>query len=602
MAQGDASENQVRAWLYYGFRAAQNARRDKRQIQPVGEVRYVVGWAAEQMSRMRWLISVNGDTNWSIELPDGSTVTPDNAEVDSAQDDSLASASAEVLEKMIGWDARKTREVTTNLYVAGELDYVAVSDGKTEEGKPEKFIWRVVSVVMDKRAETLKEAVHKVKGLWSHPADPKQPDAPLFGVLAILDEMDWLSKVSQSQSSNRVSMYGILGVADGMSVANGGDFWKEFRDMTTKKISDPTDSSMVILRGAKELVAPDGDGMAGLSWVIPTFPYNDRIDHQMDRLIQRLAYGLPIPPEILLGLQAQSRATAFQVEENSYRAHIEPPALIVASIMEEALQVMMPAGKTVMITPDPTELLARRNSVADSKEALKLGAISYKYFREVGNIPENAAAKAEDLALLKQVSGHETATTPDPANVAADEQRLHPVLASVGGPDSPPLSDEVLATLSEFLSDLDHGLMSELAGATVQAVDRAREKVGANARSRDSLRASLPRSVPNNAVAVHLGVQKLSDAGVPYSEVIRESLSGLGDWWRTRVTEAQKAIVFVVGEAAAPKFTPDMVERSVELLVESVWDHTIRTLDNETVQPLGADESMRVLSVAGGGG
>lgn len=600
MAQGDASENQIRAWLYYGFRAAQNARRDKRQIQPVGEVRYVVGWAAEQMSRMRWLISVNDDTNWTIELPDGTTVTPDSTEVDSEQDDSLASASAEVLEKTIGWDARKTREVTTNLYVAGELDYVAIPK-KVEEGEPEQFHWCVVSVVMDKRAETLKEAAHKVKGLWSHPADPKQPDAPLFGVLAILDEMDWLSKVSQSQSSNRVSMYGIMGVSDGLSVANGGDFWQEFNKMTKAKIADPTDSSMVILRGAKELIAPDGSGMAGLSWVIPTFPYNDRIDHQMDRLIQRLAYGLPIPPEILLGLQAQSRATAFQVEENSYRAHIEPPALIVASIMEEALQVMMPAGKTVTITPDPTVLLARRNSVTDAKEALKMGAISYAYYREVLNIPENAAARAEDLALLKQVAGHEAATTPDPANVAAQEQSLHPVLASVGGPDSPPLSDEVLATLSEFLSDLDHGLMAELAGATVQAVDRAREKVGANARSRDSLRASLPRSVPNNAVAVHLGVQKLSDAGVPYSEVIRESLSGLGDWWRTRVTEAQKAIVFVVGEAAAPKFTPDMVERSVELLVESVWDHTIRTLDSETVQPLGSDESMRVLSVAGGG-
>src|SRR5690606_27078595 len=103
-----------------------------------------------------------------------------------------------------------------------------------------------------------------------------------------------------------------------------------------------------------------------------------------------LAYGLPVPPETLLGLSSQSRATAFQVEENSYRAHIEPPAQIVARVATDVLNTLFDDVK-ITVVPDPTLLLAKRSTVQDVKDAYDRGVVSDAYFREVLGIPERAA-------------------------------------------------------------------------------------------------------------------------------------------------------------------------------------------------------------------
>lgn len=592
----DATSQQVRAWMYYGFWTSQS-RREKVDVQPSGEVRYVVGWASEQLSRMRWNLRINGSTEWSLSI-NGETIRSRSDEQDADDDESLAAASAEVLEKAIGWRQSTTREVATNLYVGGELDYLAIPD----QSDANKFDWHVVSVVHPKRKDLIDAAKFRVRGLWPHPADPSQPDAPIFGVLSILDQLDWLAKVSNSQSANRASLRGFLAIVDALSVANGGDFWKEINKSLSAKMKDPTDTAPVVLRGSKELIAADGQGIAGMQWLIPQFPYNDRIDTQIDKLIQRLAYGLPIPPEILLGFSAQSRAVAFQVEENSYRAHIEPPALLIARIQQKALSKLLPEGTEVEVVPDPAELLARRNSVADVQWAWEHGLVSAEYTRDVIDIPETSAATPEDIELLLLLKDGAEPGAPDPANVAAEEgrQSLSALVASVGGPNDPPLDPDALLNLSEFLSDLDHSLMSELAGATASAVDRAREKVGANARSRDSLRASLPRSVPNAGVAAEVKMEKLLAAGVPIEEIVRDSLAGLADWWRVRVTEAQQVIRFVIGEDAAPDFTTTMVEDSVDLLMQLMIEHITDTLESETSQPLPSADTIRVLSVAGG--
>ena len=76
---------QIQAWGYYGAygaAAASQSAQPKTRVygqtdfgtEAVGEVRYIVGWAADQMSRMQWNIFVDGESNWELELPDGETI------------------------------------------------------------------------------------------------------------------------------------------------------------------------------------------------------------------------------------------------------------------------------------------------------------------------------------------------------------------------------------------------------------------------------------------------------------------------------------------------------------------------------------------------
>ena len=504
-------EQQIQSWGYYGSYGVGATAAGANPVtvygappaprtEAVGEVRYIVGWAADQMSRMQWDVLVDGSSDWELELADGTVVRSTAG----GGQHSHSKASARVL-KSIGWVNSTVRLVTTNLYVAGELFYVHTKNG-----------WQVLSVIHPDQKTIFTQADHVVRGLWPSPIDPSQPDAPLFGVLSILEDMDWLGRLSRAQSANRVGMRGILGSADGLNFASGGDFWDEWDKSLRAKMLDPTDVGPVHLRGAKELVEPmaSGRGMGGLSWVVPDFPYDARIEGRMEAMIHRLSYGLPIPPEILLGLSSQSRATAFQVEENSYRAHIEPPAQIVAQVATDVLRTLF-VDVDVEVVPDPTLLLAKRSTVQDVKDAYDRGEVSGEYLREVLGIPDEATPSEEErqrrlvIGLDRQEGGHSPTTeTPrqraartdreDPTNTPADQKSIDPVV------------------LAEWRGKID------------VATFRARDRLGAKVRTHKALRDVLPPSLANDEVPAHLGLTAIESAGVDAVSVVSDSLLFLG--------------------------------------------------------------------------
>lgn len=542
-------DDQIRAWSYYGAsgaaaiagKGASIYGANPRSTEAVGEVRYIVGWAADQMSRMRWDVLVDGSTDWELTLSDGSVVksTPDG------RDDNFshAEASAQVL-KSIGWTNSMVRIVTTNLYIAGELFYVHVDDK-----------WKTLAVIHPKLSELFEKADYITRGLWPSPVDDEEPDAPLFGVLSILEDMDWLARLSRSQSANRVGMRGILGSADGLNFANGGDFWSEWDRSLRAKMDDPTDVGPVHLRGAQELVKPEasGRGMAGLSWIVPDFPYDARIEGRMESMIHRLSYGLPIPPEILLGLSSQSRATAFQVEENSYRAHIEPPAHIVAQVATDVLSSMF-SDVEIQVVPNPTLLLAKRSTVQDVKDAYDRGEVSGDYLREVLDIPKSAEPSAEErerrrgevIGVDAEEGGH-SPTTETPRQRAARADREDPS----GAP-----ADQ---------KSLDPVFLAEWRGRMDVAMFRARDRLGAKARTHRSLRDSVPLALENSEVPQYLGREVMESAGIDVVGVIAESLFFIG----------QKG---TVGDN----------------LVDAITEHVLENLDCKDIVPM-SDSRLNVV-------
>lgn len=576
-----ATAEQSRAWDYYG-RPRKSVANTSTTTQPpignqVGEVRYIIGWMADQMVRMGWRVAVNGKESWSIQTESG-PITSDSQQTDIEQDNHPTNASRRLLD-VIEWDSRTVREVTTNLFVAGELHYARDSER-----------WRVVSVIRPDRDEILNRSSLKIHGIWPHPADPEAPDAPLFGVLGVLDDMAWLNRLSRSQSANRVGMRGIVGVADTMTTASGesGDaFWAAFEASLSKAMDDPEDVSPVGVVGPQELIEPEGNGMKGLSWVIPNFPYDDKVDERMHALVQRLAYGLPIPPEILLGLQAQSKATAFQVEGSTYRAHIEPVALLVSRIATDALAAFLPdeLGKAEVI-PDPTAILARRHSVSDVIEAFDRGAANFEYLREVLGIPDRAKLSDEDLALRDRVGGKRTGFTgeQDPATVAARDPQmaLRPITAAATLPSedvdevapSAPSADDTW--LEDRLHQIDQMAFYELVGASAQAVSRAREKLGARIRANETLRRHCPADFSNEELATKIGRDSLESVGIPVQEVIDGAIKPTLKWWEDRAAKAQQEVAdtLEVGDAVVEygqEGIPASVERLTQIISASVF-------------------------------
>lgn len=616
---------QQRAWRYYGLpKENTHSSGDVDGMSAaIGEVRYVVGWMAEQMSRLRWLVTINGEDSWSVVTPDGEEISTADVDDDGEAFEDQAAASQQLL-RIVGWDDETVRQITTNLFVAGALDYVA-DPGPGGSDQPDPDMWQVVSTIRPDREKILKRALFSVKGLWPHAADPNEPDAPLFGVLDVCATIEWLSKLSWSQSANRVAMNGWLAVADGLEFGDGGDFYVRMNQITRAIMRDPMmGASPAVLRGAKELTEPGaGGGPKGMSYLIPNRPYDATIDRRLQHAIQRLAYGLPIPPEILLGMTATNRAVAYQVEESSYRAHVEPPAQLVSRVAEGALAKVLPSVGEILVEPDPTLLLARRHSVADVKDGWQMGLIGARFAREVLGVPEDAAPTQEDLVLLafiRSLTG-QVPREQDPASRAGNEAVqasvfLHPLVGRSGAPngDGAGRPEAVSAAsavegdlddLGRTLAEVDFQVRSELNGAAAMAVERARDRIGAAARSRRDLRDEIPSDVPNGEVAATVGMQLLRDVGVDVDQVVADAMEPLADWWTGRLGTAQESLTALFGQGAdAPVVEPDWDETDLtasrDMLVSGLIAQTIGQAEQK--HPPGPDPDLlrSVMAVAGG--
>jgi hypothetical protein len=556
---GTVGNMQKRAAGFYGFPGSPNL--------PVGEVRYVVGWHADQMTRLDWDVLIGDDDDWIVEAPDGTSIsTRVGSDGDGNPEIDLTEASRQLLE-LVGWDDENIRSVDTNLFVTGEGEYCRFGDR-----------WRVVSVVEPKRKEVLSDADEQVGFIWPHPFDPKKPDAPLFSVLELLDELEWLNLQARTQSRQRVMFSGILATADELEGPDGTSFWDVWNETLSARSVNPDDMSPVRLSG------PIGNGTGpnvikdGLNWIMPPFGYDQTIDRRVIAGIQRLAYGLPIPPEILLGLQAQSRATAFQVEENAYRAPSEPPAGMVAQVAQDALRRILDRDD-VTVVPNPSRMLARKQSVEDVKWARAEGLVTPPYTREVLGIPEDAAPEENDGIPI----GGSAPIASDPANDAADE----PVTAAAS------------ENLSDLLADIDAHLSSELAGYTTSTTDRARQRLGAAARSNEQVRSNPEfKGLSSAELAVRLGPDGLVAAGVRVNDLISEPIDSATRWWVNRVTDAwSQAATLVPGWAGQGAW----IEESVSKLDEALTAHILDTLTDSDLSPLQAGDIRAVLDAASGG-
>lgn len=556
-------------WGYYGFPNSPN--------NPVGEVGYVVDWRADQMARLEWDVFINGSPSWTVEVPeaDGTNTVNDEGNITDGTiatkrpdgDEDQTQASMELLD-LINWTDTNVRAVDTNLFVAGMGAYANLNDG-----------WRVVSTIETGRKRILDDAQDVVPFINPHPADPKIPNPPLSRIIDLLEALEWLTRQSSAQSRQRVLMNGIVVTADTLTGSNGESFWDIWNQTLSARQSDPDDMSPVRLQ------APTQDVKDGaIDWVLPPMGYDEVLDRKITAAIQRLGWGLPVPPEILLGMQAQSRATAFQVEENAYRAHIEPPALLIAQVAQDALNVLLPDVK-VKVVPNPGKLLARKNSVEDVKWARENGLVTPEYTREVLAIPDDAAPDEEIDGV--PVKG-EAPVEPDPSNVAARE--ASPITAAAKTTET--------TDLSTLLSDIDAALSSELAGVTVMATDRARQRLGSAALSNETVnRAHMDKKLTKAQIATTLGFEGLEAAGVDVAEQIAEPIDAASRWWVKRVSEVWSQVATLVPGWAGQG---DWVTESVDALADSLAEHIISTLSEPEPAPLNAGSLRLVLDLSAG--
>jgi hypothetical protein len=240
-------------------------------------------------------------------------------------------------------------------------------------------------------------------------------DSPVRAAESVLEELVILGKDVRAGGVSRLVNNGILLIPDDlMAVRNStglddeaGDdeddeFLVQMIEAATTAIMDPGSAAAalpIVARGPAETL----DKVKLLAMVRP----EDKNADKRQEALRRLATAMDLPAEVLTGIADVNHWGAWQVDDSTFRHHVEPLVqdevdswtaayfrryLTAAGVPEDAVSRMV-------IWYDPTELLTKPDRSTDAKDAHTAHALSNEALRRHLGFTEDEAPSDEELAV-----------------------------------------------------------------------------------------------------------------------------------------------------------------------------------------------------------
>lgn len=421
-----------------------------------------------------------------------------------------------------------------------------------------------------------------------HPQFSGQADAPMRGVLAICDELERLTAAVRSRAVSRLAGPGLLLIPDEISQPPPepiGDedpeadiFLRDLIDATISPISDPGTASAqvpLLVRGAAEYLKE----IRHVQIHDPTQTYPE--EGLRTECIRRIALGLDMPPEVLLGTSDLNHWNAWSVSEEVWRSHLQPVAqrfcedLTSSYFRPAARDAGVDGWEDLVVWYDAAGIINHPDRGKDALDVYDRGGLSLESLREAKGFDDDDAPPEQDRAERIGIATRDSSLAwygipsirtggiePQPGEIETGQ-------GTQTAPGGPPESTgaEVAKEPPANPADEPVTASAKLVGAAELTVERCRELAGSRLRTQitrgpaegrcgDCI--TMIRGVPNSLVASTLGTGGDTTAlGLPAP---RELVAGGAIGFRDK--------------AVAWGIDPDRAA----LLAEQVEQHAARTL------------------------
>jgi hypothetical protein len=615
----------------------------------IPEIGYAMRFKATAVSRMRLYAAmwVDGEDQ-PVPLDENPAGLPAG----------LADAAARALEDLAPGrmgHANLLRSLNENVEVAGECFLLGQDDPDT--GEQTFAIRSIDELVVDAEGHYMLRALPPSNGataggvpiaansyvarMWApHPRFSELADSPMRSLLESGEELLLLSRSIRAATRSRLANGGILGIASELSFASttaGGDdddpeadpFMANLVEAMITPISDEASASAVIpivVRGPADVLEK------GIIYKPLIRPADDRAAADRAELIGRIANGLDIPREILTGVADLNHWTAWQVDDSTFRYHIEPAVLRDVNSLTVGYfrpRLLADGGgysredvARLVIWYDPTDLVTHPDRTADAINMFDRDAISLASLRDAGGW-DDSDAPGEDEFVVRMLSKvrtfpdnvleaimHRAApnllippTSTDPgigpgtsAPPVIAAPAVKPAPAVEGPPASQPPADSappavtsavavrgpVDAARSAKLARIDASLRDRMLTAADQTMHRALERAGNRAKGKapNAIKASLSGVDPAR-ICAELGRTVVASYGLTEHHLLEGEFATLKDRFHSWVSTANKAVlstaVSMIGgklEDAAIKAAADKQESATS----SAWQWLLNAL------------------------
>lgn len=246
--------------------------------------------------------------------------------------------------------------------------------------------------------------------VWTpHPRQYDLADSSVRSTLPVLREIERLSMLTFSQIDSRLISAGLLLLPAGISFPD--------KDNKPGNLSNLLEMILQVaqaqLQGAGTAAGlvpimaeiPEGTGKDIQHIRFETALTNELKD-KLDHAIRRLATGLDIDPQELLGMGDSNHWSAWQIDENGIKLFIQPPLIRICDALTRAY--LEPACKLIGADPakytiwfDPSPLTVRPNRFEDAVQLWGLGVITDEELRSAGNFSEDDKRDAKAMSVWR---------------------------------------------------------------------------------------------------------------------------------------------------------------------------------------------------------
>lgn len=387
----------------------------------LGEVNFAHRYIGNMLSRLRLYPAWKADPQ-SDPVPMDPNEKPDDAPPDWEQMCEAAQLELARLAGSFGSFGHLLGPAGWNVALVGECYLVALPDPDEPEGErfeilsidelhvvdAERGDLRIRQDESDREGEPI-DAGQFFMRIWRrHPRWRNRADAPMASLLEICEELQLLGQAIRASARSRLNagilklpsqlFFGPSSATTGSSDGSAEPFMNDLETALSTPIIDPdapTANVPLLLRG-------DKDALAGVEHLLLARPIEEQQLKERQELRTRLATGLDLPNEILLGMTDANHWTAWQVDEQTYKAHLEPLAALLAQAIssgffQPALIAQGFLDRRALVGHDPQDLIGDENEFVQATEMHKELVVSDAYFRRVGGASEDDAPDEEEL-------------------------------------------------------------------------------------------------------------------------------------------------------------------------------------------------------------
>lgn len=559
----------------------------------VPEIKYATWFSGNALSKLRVFAAVVPDdpTEAPIPLSDpNSGVSPAIAARAQAELDRLRGplgGQPEILRALnmnleiaaecylVGYGPREERvnpndPLDTSTYTtAEEWSIKSVSEVEVKEG-----VYTITDSPGDQQGRPLDPELDTIIRIWQrHPRYAKLPDCNMRGVLSDCEALLLLTNQVKAEAKSRQSAgamtlpnelsFAGVNSDDGSEPEDDGDntagddaFETELMIALTDPIADPEAASAVtplVIRGPAEYLKPDY--LRHISFARDTTPV---LEERIAARINRIARGLNLPVEVIMGHMATTYANAEQVDQDTFEDHLEPRCVLVVDALSVGFlrPQLIDAGldemdaERICVWYDPSGLIGKVDPKDSADEGIDKGLISEESWRRVKGWNEDDAPEPLELlirsglrrgiltadltkALLEMLGVPiDVEALPTAAPAAVPDQAAAGLLmtaALMRNQDSPRALTAAGSMLpGQKLMDIDRDFRTRVQVAADRAVTRAIERAGARLKAKDGTTRATLRSVLPLYAAATLGPSLVAAAGFSDEDLIgADAWSGL---------------------------------------------------------------------------